>query len=187
MATFAAWLKDQESRQDRIGRAACYWAKVTPGRLSSVQGVKRFVENQLRDLGDSADPDDVAAIRDAIAGLEEAHVAYAKHEAHEQAIAAGVTELVPKTSDTDKYVQAGQPGSNKYTGWPEERLNRLEDKLDRVIRLLDAISSGQLETLFRESFRTHSEQGEQTGITMWLKPDGTFDFEVLFRMADLAA
>jgi hypothetical protein len=44
MRTFAQWIKAQEDRDDQVGYFARYWSQASPGKISSVTGVERKLE-----------------------------------------------------------------------------------------------------------------------------------------------
>ena len=95
MGTFAQWVKQQEDRQDGIGYFARYWASVTPGKISSVDGVKKQLDKIDKTYADSRDERGKAAIAAALSGYGLAVGEYHKLQAAERATALGLDVRVP--------------------------------------------------------------------------------------------
>lgn len=60
MVTFTQWAKEQAERQDAVGYFARYWDSVTPGKISSIAGVRRHLDLIEHDRSVKGKPDDMA-------------------------------------------------------------------------------------------------------------------------------
>lgn len=91
MATFAAWVKEQEDRQDAVGYFASSWAALTPGRISTPGGIRRHlekIEQEMQDHPDRFSERQKAGIGAAKSGFELAVKEY--HAVHTEETAAQV-------------------------------------------------------------------------------------------------
>jgi hypothetical protein len=177
MSTFAQWVKDQVSRDDSIGYFARYYDTITPGKVSSVLGVLKVLEDNARQY--STQPDGMenpawerarASSAAAIAGY---HLAVKAFHGEDVAVPKAAA---PETRDEGAAVPAGKPlplaqvpgagpqlttdargviasrmeslepmepaatsprRAGKYTGWPEERFNRMEDRQSQLAERLE--------------------------------------------------
>jgi len=192
MATFSQWLKDQESRPDEIGKAAVSWSSLTPGRISSVLGIERYIERRLSEHGPDADSEETRWLNDVLAGLRKAAEEYGRVQAHEQAVKAGVIApgvpgviplTAPDTSNSSQLIATPgrKPESNiDRTAW------RIEHKLDLLIRIVGALAGDSTSELMHKfGIESAEEESTERGVALWIKRDGNIDFELLFRMADL--
>jgi hypothetical protein len=186
MATFAAWLSEQQDRQDAVGYLARYWHQASPGRLSAVSGVEkhlRAIEADYRTRPDGMEEpawqQGQAAIAAALNGFRFAVEEYHKMQAAEVAQAHGVPlaetpKLSIVTDIPPQHAQAGDPehpsqASARYTGWPEARFDRMEQMLSTLI--------AQNEAIIKAITFLLAEPGE---------PD-PIDWDALFTMADHTA
>ena len=201
MATFSQWLKDQESRPDEIGAAASAWGRLTPGRISSVSGIIRYMEHRLSESGRGADDADVAVLTSVVEGIRKAADEYNRIQVRKEAERAGVIPFTPPQPDDSSQLvaPAGQeagpnvhsvstaaPQGAKYTGWPEARFDRIEHKLDLLIRIVGALASDATSELMQKlGVADSEEESTERGVALWIRRDGSIDFELLFRMADL--
>jgi hypothetical protein len=198
MATFTQWVKAQADRDDSVGYFAKYWEQVTPGKISSIAGVGRLLDQLAADF--AVQPEEMAepAWRSAQAKIGAAQAGYElavreyhnaesiRHDARairdqaaartappepEQGQVTAETGLHEQVSDfapeprthsgaaglsgqgeltgraaLEKPVIAPHPQrAGAYTGWPEERFNRLEANQARLLeaqaRLIEVIGS----------------------------------------------
>jgi hypothetical protein len=119
MATFASWLKGQVSRGDEIGYAAKYWESVTPGKISAVTGVEKYLrqikadyETQPEGMEEAAWLHGRAQVDAALSGLKFAVDEYHKQQALEVAQAAGA---VPKLASVPDPEPPADPGPEMVT------------------------------------------------------------------------
>jgi hypothetical protein len=97
MGTFAQWVKLQEDRQqDGIGYFARYWAQVTPGKISSVDGIKRHLDRLGKQAAESGDERAIAAFQAAESGYRLAVKEYHQVQAQANAEANGLTVSKPE-------------------------------------------------------------------------------------------
>jgi hypothetical protein len=213
MATFASWLSEQTDRDDAVGYVAKYWKSVTPGKISAVSGIERYLAKirdnyamQPEDMAEPAWRHAQAQADAAISGLPFAVDAYHKHQAIGVAEANGVTPAdlagtstgevvalalsvpgepdrlpdVPNSPAAEEWAKAkqepiappprGEPRKGgKYTGWPEDRFNRIEAHLEHLI----AQNAAVIETL-------------QAMVELFA-PDPVIDWDELAAMADYSA
>jgi len=96
MGTFAQWVKTQEDdHETAIGYFARFWASVTPGKISSIDGVKRHLDKIDKSYADSHDEAGKAKIGAAINGFHLAVTEYHKIQAADRAKAMGLDVRVP--------------------------------------------------------------------------------------------
>lgn len=104
MVTFTQWAKGQADRQDAVGYFTRYWDSVTPGKISSVVGVRRFLETIEHDRKTRGKPDEMSdaawdkagvSLEAAKSGLELAVAEYTRMRAVENANAHGL-QLAPE-------------------------------------------------------------------------------------------
>jgi hypothetical protein len=142
MATFAQYVKAQVERDDSIGYFAKYWDKVSPGKISSVDGVGRHLDQIQADLEPSDDEKAKAQAGAAIAGyklaVKEYHAAeQPNHDA--RSFARDLPAPEPEGGLSRQPQSPGQQGSHRQDRLPMERLARLEAQNDRLIGLCEAL------------------------------------------------
>jgi hypothetical protein len=184
MATFAQYAKAQVDRDDSIGYFAKYWDKVSPGKISSVPGIQRHLEQIQADLAGSDDERAKAQVAAAIAGcnlaVKEFHEAEKpNHDARalakdvpapgEAQTHIGSIQLTRQPQSPSREGSHRQDRAGAYTGWPEERFNRLEDQIGRLIGLCEALVA---------------QNHELTGL---LRPPQPIDWAALWEHAELGA
>jgi hypothetical protein len=96
MGTFAQWVKLQEDRQDGIGYFARYWASITPGKISSVDGIKRILDKAGKQAAESGDDKTLAMYQAAESGYHLAVREYHQVRAAENATAQGLEVRMPQ-------------------------------------------------------------------------------------------
>lgn len=105
MVTFTQWTKNQVERNDAVGYFAKYWNDVTPGKISSIAGVRKHLETIEHDRTAHGKPDDMAepawerakvALGAAKSGLELAVAEYTRMRAVENAQAHGLALASPE-------------------------------------------------------------------------------------------
>jgi hypothetical protein len=187
MTTFSMWLKRQGNREDAIGYISRYWEAATPGRISSVTGIKRHLEQLSKDHNEGDDEQAKVAIAAALSGFGLAVKEYHQVSSIEIAKANGALppdfpmpgapgaqefragSLIPDAEPTDviPLPQQKTPGprtapaaeggtfppggdndpapapAGRYTGWPQERFDRLEERLARIEARIAALADGQ--------------------------------------------
>ena len=130
MATFSQWVKLQEPRDDAVGFFARYWDAVTPGKISSVAGVRRYLDKLAAQIADSGGTEESerAGVKHgaALSGLELAVTEYNQAETRDLAIRQGVLP--------DPAVEA--PPASGYTGWPQGTLALLAEQQGSLLSLL---------------------------------------------------
>jgi hypothetical protein len=149
MATFAQYVRAQVDRDDSIGYFAKYWQKVSPGKISSVDGVGRHLDEIQADLASSDDEKAKAQVAAAIAGYRLTVKEY--HEAEKpQHDARALAKDVPPPGEAQTPLGSiqlvrqpqspAQQGSHRQDRLlPMERLARLEQQNDRLIGLCEAL------------------------------------------------
>lgn len=105
MGTFAQWVKTQEDRQDAIGYFARYWASVTPGKISSPDGIAKHLDRIAKSYADGGDERGKAAIAAAQSGyhlaVKEYHQARTREQAESQGLVVHVPDEVPPVTDAE--------------------------------------------------------------------------------------
>lgn len=98
MGTFAGWLSEQADREDAVGYLAKYWKSVTPGKISAVSGIDRFLHKIEEDYRVQPEGMEEAAwlhgqmqVAAALNGLKFAVDEYHKQQAVAAAVANGAT------------------------------------------------------------------------------------------------
>ena len=204
-STYRSWLAEQEKREDQVGWYARWWTKTSPGRISSVQGIEKFIKTAIEDIGKNGEGDGGISLEHARAALEYHALAVeeyhgrngsraasghpgaaqeaqgpdgpsgsatddlaafrgdptvaplqflAPNEASAAAlrvpghVGAGAVPPVYVQSPLGNLVSSTGPGNDtparagRYTGWPQERFDRLEAKVDRLIEIMTALLAG---------------------------------------------
>jgi hypothetical protein len=96
VSTFSQWLATQEDREDEAGWFAQYWKSVTPGRVSSVTGVIRHLDQRLADaLAGAVAEEDLADLRRALSAVRDAAAGYGQDQLADQAQRAGLRVIRP--------------------------------------------------------------------------------------------
>ena len=148
MATFAQWVKGQLDRDDSIGYFAKYWDSASPGKISSISGVGKHLEQikaeyetQPDGMAEPAWQRAQAAVAAALGGYHLAVTEYEKLEnaaGNEEYRHAGITPGVPHPGRRKDAAPRPEPEqAGKYTGWPEERFDRLEANQGRMLELYE--------------------------------------------------
>lgn len=169
MATYAAWVGAQTERDDAIGYFARYWARVTPGRISSITGFERHLDKIQRDFAATDDEQGKAAIAAAISGMKLATAEYHKAEAVRNAIATGAMEPPPVVHGPDgALMDVPGAGPQQYelradsNGLPQIRRAGVispDDRMAAIEARLDAIH-GLLMDLFSVAVVTQARMDE---------------------------
>jgi hypothetical protein len=89
MATFAAWVKAQDQRDDAVGNFARYWEQVSPGRISTPTGIERHLAALGESLAVSGDERGRIALGAAVSGYHLAVKEYHQSEALDNAVRTG--------------------------------------------------------------------------------------------------
>jgi hypothetical protein len=140
MVTYTGWLKTREKAEDRIGWYARYWARITPGRISSVTGVEVRLNENLRDARkvfeeSGGDADLEQGVRMAESALEihlEAVEAYNQRDSSLQAQAVADADKAGAVNGLATVTQLGT-GFEGLGGvdWPRITTERPEERRER--------------------------------------------------------
>jgi hypothetical protein len=154
VSTFSQWLGTQEDREDEAGWFAQYWKSVTPGRVSSVTGIIRFLDKRLADaLASSVAEEDLADLRRALSAVRDVAADYGQDQLADQAHRAGLRLIRP--------ARAAQGGAEPISApdavgdMPEGAAASADALagfavLDRVEARLDAVEGMLTRTLERQ-------------------------------------
>lgn len=108
MATFAAWVKAQDRRDDAVGNFARYWEQVTPGRISTPTGMERHLQSVDASLAASGDERGRIALAAALSGYHLAVKEYHQAEALDNAVRTGAIAR-PEAHVGEQQPQPQQP------------------------------------------------------------------------------
>jgi hypothetical protein len=116
VGTFAQWVKLQEDRQDGIGYFARTWSSVTPGKISSVDGIKRHLDRMGKQAAESGNDRAIAAYQAAESGYHLAVREYHQVQAQANAEAQGLTVSKPEPPPDSVQLFGNDPYPERAAG-----------------------------------------------------------------------
>jgi hypothetical protein len=139
--TFAQWVKEQADRQDRqddIGFFARTWEQVTPGKISSVDGIKRHLDRIAKQAADAGDETAQNRIGAALSGFSLAVREYHQARAAAEAASQGLEVRMPQPDDNPPFPERAE-GKHVPEPPPGEAPMRVTGALSPADRLAEHV------------------------------------------------
>ena len=175
MSTFAAWLKEQAERQDATGHAARTWENITPGRISSVPGIQRYLEAEIESARTrGVSQGGIDSLKLALDGIKAAAVEYGDSRTGTDPVAGGIVRKLYEPGDElpeqvsaavartrPERVPKPAAGGGRVTSTPVTTGEPwLPEKLDALSERLDTMASGLTRGLTESGLNVNALAGE---------------------------